>query len=146
MAGAKWVKKGREPLPGRHIQNDEILSQYGMKGSEGNEFRGQPRFDDTGEQELSMLVGKMSRKDAHDYVAGHRALSNRDSVRYFRVGDLRDRGYVITHTPTQQNPYHISVAAPADCDPRTWWTSEGEPILEILRLSDEKNQGEEVER
>lgn len=82
-----------------------------------------------------MLVGKMDPQQALSYIASHKSVSDHDSVRYFQVGDLRERGYVITHTPTLKNPYHISVSAPGDCDPRKWWSEQGEPLLELLRTT-----------
>lgn len=140
MAGANWARKGQSRPDAREIGDEEILTQYGQEGPDGEKFRGQPRFDDTGEQELSMLVGKMTVKEALSYIASHKTVSPNDSVRYFQVGALRERDYVITHTPSRKNPYHISVSAPEGCDPRKWWSSEGEPMLEILRLSDADEQ------
>lgn len=91
-----------------------------------------------------MLVGKMSAEAALGYIASHRTSSPRDTVRYFQVGVLRERGYVITHTPSPKNPYHVSVTAPEGRDPRAWWRDEGEPMLELLRMETD-GQGKEVE-
>jgi hypothetical protein len=140
LARANWAKRGKARPPARDIADEEYLTQYGQEGSEGSQFRGQPRFDQTGEQDLSMLVGKFSAQEALELIASHRSVTPRDSVRYFLVKDLRERDYVITHTPTLKNPYHISVAAPDGVDAREWWTAQGEPMLELLRLTDADEQ------
>ncbi|HEX5403528.1 MAG TPA: hypothetical protein VFX16_14640 [Pseudonocardiaceae bacterium] len=140
MAGANWARKGRTRPDPRLIEDHEILTQYGQEGPDGSEFKGQPRFDDAGERDLSMLLGKMDAAEALGYIASHKTVSDRDSVRYFQVGALRESGYVITHTPSLKNPYHISVTAPEDCDPRQWWKEEGEPLLRLLRQTTTDDQ------
>jgi hypothetical protein len=136
LARANWVNKGQKRPEARHIEDDEILTQYGQTGPDGDQFHGQPRFDGNGETDLSMLVGKFDAGEALGLIAGHKAASDRDSARYFQVGALRARGYQVTHTPNRKNVYHSSVTAPAGCDPREWWNQEGGPLLDLLRLSD----------
>lgn len=132
MAGVHWARK-RPALRARWIEDDEVLTQYGQEGPDGSCFRGQPRFND-GEVELSMIVGKLTPKQALSLIASHRLACPMDAVRYFRVADLREREYVVRHTPSRNNPDHVSVTAPDGCSPQVWWSSQGEPILELLVL------------
>jgi hypothetical protein len=42
--------------------------------------------------------------------------SKMDGVRYARVGDLREHGFEVTHSPSQGNTLHVSVRYPGAWD------------------------------
>ncbi|MGH3621171.1 MAG: hypothetical protein ACRDQ5_05190 [Sciscionella sp.] len=126
MASWQWPRRAAQR---REVNDDETLTQFGMKGAGVESFRGQPRFDD-GETELSMCVGHLRPEEILPLISG-RQLRSTDAVRYFNVGKLRSVGYIVIHTPNAKNPLHVSVAAPQDVDAARWWKDMGEPALEL---------------
>lgn len=56
---------------------------------------------------MSVTVGQRSAGEMGILVG--RKPSENDAVRYARVGDLRQAGFQVRHTPSRRNPDHASV-------------------------------------
>lgn len=69
---------------------------------------------------MSMLLGHV------DGVAAAVVVLRRHSPfprpRYVKVGALRDKGFIVTHTPSMHNVLHVSIHPPQDADglPLDW--------------------------
>ncbi|HEY9564767.1 MAG TPA: hypothetical protein VIR30_13455 [Nocardioides sp.] len=90
--------------PVRDIDNDEVLTQYGVVGEP---FRAEPRWDT--ERELSLCGA------AHDPAAAALCVvgqvnPRRDACRWTTAGSLRTAGFVVRHDPVPWNDHHVAVS------------------------------------
>jgi hypothetical protein len=130
LRGARYgwsVPPVPDPLP-----DETDLTQYGQRepvDSEGEEarfadlptFRNRVRdFQNPPEVDISLIRGRIGEQDAgkivcRKYVRMARAIH---AVRYTTAGELRSKGFIVTHSPTKRNPDHVSVEWRGD------WTDE----------------------
>lgn len=99
-------------LAPRPILDDEWVSQCGQRKQEHPwNFRRKPRLDkDPPEQEVSMLLGRLSASDAELAAFGpYRPPDRRRAVRHSQAGTLRAAGFRVEHTPKLGTEDHVSV-------------------------------------
>jgi hypothetical protein len=97
------------------LGDSEFVAQYGAREADPP-FRCCPRFP--WEQDISLLRGQPSVREACRLVRRRDVADTEDGVRYAIVGTLRAAGFTVTHTPSAAIPGHVSV---------TWvdsWTAE----------------------
>lgn len=92
------------PAPVRDLDDDEVLTQYGVVGEP---FRNAPRWET--EQELSVCAAR------HDTAASAMCVTGRvrpghDASRQTTAGSLRRAGFGVHHSPTHRNEHHASVS------------------------------------
>jgi len=92
----------------REIANEEYVSQYGSRESGEAVFWDRPRPEDT-DGALSVTLGELTPEEARKPVRGRGMPDVADGVRHARVGDLREKGLTVVHTPNRRNPGHASV-------------------------------------
>jgi hypothetical protein len=102
-----------EPQP-REIGDDEYLSQYGSRQGGKPLFWSRPRPTDT--DGLSATIGRLTPAEARKPVRMIGAATRDDGVRYARVGDLRAKGFEVTHTPSKRNKDHTSISCAGEWD------------------------------
>lgn len=95
-------------MNGRPLADAEELTHYGKKEprltccSSGTcQFRHLLR---SFEKSLSVVLGHLSPKDV-----GPKIGQPSGGARYTTVGTLRTAGFIVKHTPNQENPEHVSV-------------------------------------
>lgn len=103
-----------DALRSRAITDDEFVSQYGSRETGEAFFWDRPRPKDR--DGLSAMLGKVTPAEARKPVRRVGALTEDDGVRYARVGDLRKRGFIVTHTPSRGNTDHVSIRYPGAWD------------------------------
>lgn len=101
-------------LQPRKIDNDEYLTQYGSRATGQPVFWDHPRSEDRGE--LSVTVGRLAPAEIRRLVRFGGVPTSADGARYARTGDLRDRGFEVTHKPSSRNPDHAVVCYPSEWD------------------------------
>lgn len=98
-------------MSGEELGDDEWVAQYCSGEPGADPPRNQPRPEEL--NGLSMIRGRVSPAQAFRTVrrgtARRRPPMSSDGVRYARVGDLRDKGFLVKLTPNDMNPTHISV-------------------------------------
>jgi hypothetical protein len=100
-------------VPVRHIEDDEVLTQY---GTTDQDFHTEPRV--AGVQGMSVIAGGWDPIAAGDIVRYSGALGDgTDAARYTTAGTLRAEGLEVTHTPNRRNPEHVRVQGPGDWGP-----------------------------
>jgi hypothetical protein len=77
-------------------------------GKEGNLFWSRPRPTDT--DGLSATIGRLTPAQARKPVRMTGTATSDDGVRYARAGDLRAKGFQVTHTPSRRNKDHTSIS------------------------------------
>ena len=102
-----------EPQP-REIGDDEYLSQYGSRQGGKPVFWDQPRTTDV--DGLSATIGRLTPAGARGFVRFIGVPTSDDGVRYARAGDLRAKGFKVTHTPSRRNKDHASISYPGEWD------------------------------
>lgn len=114
--------QGKLPRPPRRpsedLEDDEWVSHYGRALERSPSFYDGPRLGrDRGE--LSMVRGKRDAQETAQLVMHWRNPPFDDAlVRHAQVGKLRDKGFVVEHTPSPTNEHHVSVSLPDK--PHTW--------------------------
>jgi hypothetical protein len=101
------------PQP-REIGDDEYLSQYGSRQGGKPLFWSRPRPTDT--DGLSATIGRLTPAEARKPVRMTGAATSDDGVRYARAGDLRAKGFEVTHTPSSRNKDHTSISHAGEWD------------------------------
>ena len=101
------------PQP-REIGDDEYLSQYGSRQGGKPLFWSRPRPTDT--DGLSATIGRLTPAEARKPVRMTGAATSDDGVRYARAGDLRAKGFEVTHTPSRRNKDHTSISHAGEWD------------------------------
>jgi hypothetical protein len=105
---------GMAELERREIGDEEHVSQYGSRLTGQPNFWDHPRAQDT--DGLSVILGRATPAEARRPVRTVGVPTSDDGVRYARVGDLRARGFVVTHTPNRRNRLHTSISCPGKWD------------------------------
>lgn len=98
----------------REIGNEEYVSQYGSRQTGQPVFRDSPRPVDR--DGLSGVFGRVTAAEARRPVRQAGSPTEDDGVRHGQVGDLRERGFVVSHTPSQRNTRHVSIRYPGVWD------------------------------
>jgi hypothetical protein len=99
----------RHPDPLRCVEDDQVLTQYGRELPGMPTFREKPAAGKP-EVDFSLLKGRLSPEQAHDYVTSTGRGLERARVRYTTAGDLRAAGFTIVHTPGRiREGTHVSV-------------------------------------
>jgi len=97
------------PDPSSCLNNDEIVTQW---APETGEFRRRPRPEM--EVEVSVLRGRLSAISAAERIRVAEKKRTNSRVRYARVGDLREAGFAVVHTPGRvAGGVHCSVVFPS---------------------------------
>jgi len=101
-----------DPIP-RHLEDVEIVAQFGSLRS-NPPFTPTPRRDrDYGR--LSLIVGQVSLQLACELVPGREPIAG-DALRFTTVGLLRERDFIVEHTPEPGFPQHASVTLQGEPD------------------------------
>lgn len=95
-----------------NLEPDAWLTQYG-EHPPGQPCRSHLRTE-LGETDMSMIMGRIGAEEASMIV--RKWASPLAAVRYVQVGTLREKGFVVEHTPTRHNSGHVSVYAPRGVD------------------------------
>src|SRR5690348_9444649 len=90
-----------EPLPISQIEDDETVTQRVVRGPGAPPEIDEPRLQDRGK--VSVIRGCKSPADAYHVVRKGGQPGSNDGARYAEVGDLREAGFVVTHTPNNRN-------------------------------------------
>lgn len=101
---------GLVDVSAREIGDDEYVSQYGSRMTGKPDFRDRPRSTDR--DALSGIVGQVTAAEARRLVRTAGPATDDDGVRDVLAGDLRQQGFVVTHTPTRRNKRHVSIRYP----------------------------------
>ncbi len=101
-----------DPVP-RDLDDGEIVTQFGS-------HRSNPPFTPTPRRgkdygRLSLIVGQVSLELACELVPGRGPIPG-DDIRCTTVGLLRERGFIVEHTPERAFPQHVSVTLPDEPD------------------------------
>lgn len=94
-------------MEARTIADGEYVSQYVSRESGKPEPRNRPRPKD--QDSLSVILGQVGVATAYRFVRRYGSATPDDGVRFARVGQLRERGFSVSHTPNRRNPLHASV-------------------------------------
>lgn len=97
----------------RKIGDDEYVTQYGSQSNKPA-FWDRPRPKDRGA--LSVTLGRLAPAEIRRLVRLGGAPTSEDGARYARTGDLRKRGFRVTHRPSGRNPDHAVIRYPKEWD------------------------------
>lgn len=108
---------GRKPP--YEIPNESTLTQYGERPPGGEGFRSALR-PETGETEMSLIIGEVSAEQASLLVT--KMVQPFADRRLTTAGRLRECDFRVVHSPTRGNPLHVSVFPPeiAPDEPAEW--------------------------
>lgn len=101
-----------EPVP-RELHDEEIVTQFGSDRSNPPFLPTPRRGKDYGR--LSLILGQVDLELACELVPGRGPIPG-DALRFTTIGLLRERGFIVEHTPERAFPQHASVTLPGQPD------------------------------
>ncbi len=112
-----FVMAQGERLPAlvpEELEDDELVTQRVARGLDAPPEYNQPKYPEEFPA-VSVIRGALTPEEALRRVRKGMSTATRDDgVRRATVGTLRDAGFILTHTPTNRNPDHVSVTYPGD--------------------------------